>query len=69
MAKQIAFAYSKESEKELLEKGFKPTIVYIKDVQGGGNTNQQVTIGDNDFLKMTYPPFQFVTTSYWGAGF
>jgi len=68
---QIALAWSDECERELLAKGFKKREVYVRDFYGECSTNSDVACkaGDSDFFRMKYPPFQFITTSYWGAGF
>lgn len=69
MAIQIALCYSKKCEIELLKKGFKKEEVYIKPVNGGGGvTQRQIAIGDQDFFSMTNRPYQFTTTSWWGVG-
>lgn len=67
MAYQIALAWSDECEKELRENGFTRRVVYLKTAPGG-TTEQSETLGDREFFSMKSPPFQFVTTSYWGAG-
>lgn len=69
MAKQIAFCWSDSCEKELIKKGFAKKEVYIKDVNGGITTKEQVKIGDKEFFSMMHNPFQFITTSWWGADF
>ena len=69
MAKQIALCWSDKCEQELIAKGFKKEKVYIKDVDGGITTKEQVKIGDAEFFAMAYEPYQFVTTSWWGASF
>ena len=68
MAIQIALAWSPECEKELKQLGFKKTSVYIKDVEGGATSKEQEHRGDSQFFQMKHSPFQFVTTSWWGAG-
>lgn len=68
MAIQIALAWSPECEQELKNNGFKKQGVYIKHVKGGGTTREQVGRGDHEFFSMKAKPFQFVTTSWWGAG-
>ena len=71
MAYQIALAYSKECEQELLEKGFEKREVYIRSAPSPGVstdvTKREIELGDSDFFKMRHKPFQFVTTSWWGA--
>ena len=67
MAKQIALSWSEKCETELLSKGFVKEEVYIKYVNSGVTTKEQVEIGDADFFDMKHSPFQFVTTSWWGA--
>lgn len=69
MPYQIAFAYSKECEKELIKKGFKKTEVYIKSFSGTKpNSDIACKEGDSDFFRMESTPYQFITTSWWGAG-
>lgn len=67
MAFQIALAWSKETSKELEEMGFRKTEVYIKNAPGV-TTEESKKLGDREFFRMKHPPYQFVTTSYWGAG-
>lgn len=62
MGFQVAFAYSKKSEKELKEMGFRKETIYIK------HTSKDKEKGNREFFKMCYPPYQFCTTSFWGAG-
>ena len=70
MGIQIALAWSSECEKELIETGFKKTEVYTKiPPRGGKNSDEEKTLGDREFFSMKCPPFQFVTTSWWGAGY
>lgn len=69
MALQIALEWSKECEQELIAAGFKKRNVYINDDVPGSNSDEQIANGDSKFYNMKSPPFQFVTTSYWGAGF
>jgi hypothetical protein len=40
----------------------------MKDFHEGKNSKEETEKGDSDFFNMKNPPFQFVTTSYWGAG-
>lgn len=75
MGLQVAFAWSSESEQEMLAMGFKKQEVYIKQAPSGfpapdGKTisDHEKALGDREFFGMSRPPFQFVTTSYWGAG-
>lgn len=67
MAYQIALAFSKETAEELEKMGFTREEVYIKTAPGG-TTGESKREGDREFFAMKYPPYQFVTTSYWGAG-
>jgi hypothetical protein len=62
MGFQIAFAQSKESEKELKKMGFTKREVYIK------HTSKKKEKGDSEFFSMRNPPYQFCTTNFWGAG-
>lgn len=68
MSIQIALAWSPECERELRAKGFEKCEVYVKHVGGGGTSKEKQTAGDHEFFAMKDPPFQFVTTSWWGAG-
>ena len=68
MAIQIALVWSPECEKELKQLGFKETKVYIKNVDGCASSKEQKALGDSQFFQMKHTPFQFVTTSWWGAG-
>jgi hypothetical protein len=75
MSFQVAFAWSKESEEEMVKMGFTKREVYMKDAPppgplepGEGHTAKQRTLGDKEFFAMNRPPYQFATTSYWGAG-
>ncbi len=65
---QIALAWNNHSEKELIEMGFKKQEVYTKQAPSGKNSDEAEKKGDSEFFSMAYPPFQFVTTSWWGAG-
>jgi hypothetical protein len=67
MAFQIALVYSKACEKELKDMGFKKQTVYMKHAPGF-TTKESKDLGDSEFFKMQNTPWQFVTTSYWGAG-
>jgi len=70
MPLQIAFCWSPECEAELQAKGFKKEEVYIKNFSYPGVSNSIDTCkqGDADFFRMAHKPYQFVTTSWWGAG-
>jgi hypothetical protein len=67
MGYQIAFAWSEETEAELKANGFEKREVYIKNAPPG-ITSESNEKGNSEFFRMNYPPFQFITTSYWGAG-
>lgn len=73
MAMQIALNWSEDTAEELERLGFKKIEVYYKaapvvDVHGGESvTEAQKRAGDAEFFSMAQPPFQFVTTSFWGA--
>jgi hypothetical protein len=67
MAVRIALAFSPECEKELIAAGFKKQEVYISHDVKGLDTKEQVSNGDRAFYEMEHPPYQFVTTSWWGA--
>lgn len=58
----IAFAWSKEIEKELEDKGFEKRTVYIK------QTGEKKAAAEHEFWEMKQPPFQFAVTDFWGAG-
>lgn len=66
MGIQIALAWSKDCEKELKEMGFEKKEVYIKSAPAG-TTKESNKKGDAEFFKMNRSPYQFVTTSFWGA--
>ena len=68
MSFQIAFAWSPECEAELKSKGFRKREVYIKYFDAGGTSEETKKAGDHDFFRMKCIPFQFTTTSWWGAG-
>jgi hypothetical protein len=68
VAIQIALAWNADCEKELKELGFEKMEVYVKTVATGATTARQVAAGDSAFFRMRNKPFQFVTTSWWGAG-
>ena len=67
MAVRIALAFSAECEKELIAAGFEKKEVYVSHNVKGKNTEEQISNGDKTFFEMEHPPFQFVTTSWWGA--
>ncbi len=67
MSYQIAFVWSPDCEEELKKKGFIKQEVYIKNFHEGPNSEETNKNGDNDFFRMKHKPFQFVTTSWWGA--
>ena len=58
---QIALAYSKKCEEELKKKGFHKQEVYI-------NYCCDKKEGESDFWGMKFKPFQFLVSSFWGAG-
>lgn len=64
---RIALAWSENCEKELLAAGFEKREVYVK-VAPPGPTEESNRAGDREFFAMKHPPFQFVTTSWWGMG-
>ena len=70
MPLQIALIWSPECEAELQAKGFKKKEVYVKDFFWPGVSNSEAACiqGDADFFRMAHRPYQFVTTSWWGAG-
>lgn len=59
---QIAFAFSKPTEKELLKKGFIKQEVYIK------YTTDKKVKAEKEIFAMENPPYQFCATNYWGVG-
>ncbi len=66
---QIVLAWSEKCEKALIEKGFKKQEVYIKDAPFSGKTSKEdCELGDSEFFDMEHIPYQFITTSWWGAG-
>ena len=67
MSIQIALAWNEECEKELKRMGFRKQEVYLKQAPPG-MTKESNSAGDREFFSMKAKPFQFVTTSYWGAG-
>jgi len=66
MGYQIALAWSKKCEEELIEMGFRKTEIYMK-LAPSGMTKESNEKGDSEFFDMKHSPFQFITTSYWGA--
>lgn len=68
MALQIAICWSDECEKELIAKGFVKETYYVKDAPHAKNSKEECELGDSDFFRMAHSPYQFVTTSFWGAG-
>ena len=68
MPLQIALAWSPECKAELIQKGFKKREVFIREYLGAISTEAGCKLGDGDFFGMKHSPYQFVTTSYWGAG-
>lgn len=68
MGIQIALAWSKECEQELIKMGFKKQIVYTKSPPLSNNSKEEKMLGDREFFNMNNSPYQFVTTSWWGAG-
>lgn len=68
MALQIALAFSQETEAELKNMGFEKKEVYVKLARGGTDTKSEIEAGDREFFHMDNIPYQFVTTSWWGAG-
>ena len=75
MPYQIALAWNDDCEKELIEKGFEKKEVYIKSYGNSEGRKEGEAIsdvcernGDHDFFSMKHKPYQFVTTSWWGAG-
>ncbi|HLE17637.1 MAG TPA: hypothetical protein VI728_05045 [Syntrophales bacterium] len=67
MGYQIVFVWSEESAVELESMGFKKQEVYMKE-DSGGPTVEANKKGDAEFFSMKHKPYQFITTSYWGAG-
>ncbi len=65
---QIALAYSPACEVELQKLGFEQRVVYVKPAPSDFSNPNSAKLGDREFFGMSQPPFQFVTTSYWGAG-
>lgn len=63
----IALCWSDKCEKELIEKGFEKQEVYIKSAPFHSNSEKAEALGDREFFAMDYKPYQFVTTSWWGA--
>ena len=74
MAIQIVLVWSPECEEEMKKMGFAKREVYIKSAPNGEGikgymTEAQVKAGDREIFGMKNPPFQFVSTSWWGSGF
>lgn len=67
MGYQVAFIWSEKSAVELESMGFKKQEVYMKEGPGG-STVEANKKGDAEFFHMKQKPYQFITTSYWGAG-
>jgi hypothetical protein len=67
MSIQIALKWSDETEVELKKMGFVKREVYIKEARAGKNSEESNILGDREFFEMSRPPYQFVTTSWWGA--
>ena len=65
--KQIAFAWSEECAKELEAMGFKKTEVYVKNISTTGTQEEVEEIATREFWRMKHPPYQFVSTSFWGV--
>lgn len=73
MSVQIVFAWNEACEQELLRMGFEKKEVYIKSAPippdgEGSYTERQNKAGDAQIFQMDHKPFQFITTSWWGAG-
>lgn len=67
MPLQIVLAWNGDCEKELLEKGFTKREIYVKEFSTGETSDVDCEKGDSDIFKMRHKPYQFKTTSYWGA--
>lgn len=68
MGIQIALCWSPETEEELKKMGFEKREIYCKPAPySPEGTKGEIFLGDSEFFKMRHPPFQFVTTSWWGA--
>lgn len=67
MPYQVVFAWSKDCEKELISNGFEKAEVYLKVAPDARNSNESIKKGDAQFFAMRSKPYQFVTTSFWGA--
>jgi hypothetical protein len=67
MAIQVAMTWSEECEKELINMGFNKKEMYIKHAPGA-TTEESIKKGNAEFFSMRHIPFQFFTTSWWGAG-
>jgi len=68
VAVRIVLAWSKYCEAELIKSGFVKKEVYVNYDTPGKDTDEQVANGDRAFFDMHNKPYQFVTTSWWGAG-
>jgi len=75
MGLQVAFAWSDECATELEKLGFEKREIYIKRAptafpvpEGATHAEHEKRLGDKEFFAMNRPPFQFVTTSFWGGG-
>lgn len=63
----IVLAASEESEKELVEMGFTKREVWTKPAPGITTPDQKVK-GEALMWRMKHIPFQFLVSSWWGAG-
>lgn len=75
MPVQIALSWSDDCEKELISMGFEKKEVYIKYYGDSKGCGEHEAIsdacnrnGDHEFFSMKHSPYQFITTSWWGAG-
>lgn len=75
MGIQIAIAFSEQTARELETMGFVKKEVYIKQApavdrvpEGNNYSAAEKSAGDAEFFGMQSIPYQFVTTSFWGAG-
>ena len=67
MGIQIVLAWSEDCEKELIQMGFEKQEVYTKTPPFAGNSDEEKKVGDAEIFGMKHLPYQFVTTSWWGA--
>ena len=68
MSVRIAMAWSPECEKELIANGFRKIEVYANfESVGGITSDEQKESGDHAFFNMKHSPYQFFTSSWWGA--